>query len=362
MTTKHIALCDDQRERPTYLPLYELALCADGKLPEWIQLVPAGEHIKALDGREFTNPNPQAIVDAFNADPRDVAVDWNHSSEIKAEMGEESPAAGWINAMEVRDGAVWGRVDWTKRGGETVTAKEYRYISPAFLFTKAKKAIIEIVSAGLVNRPALDMPAIARSGTKPNNNQPENTMTPELLALLGLAADATPEQITAAIATLEAQKAELAAAQTALTDEKAKHAETETALANARKANPTLDKFVPRADFDAMVARAKTAETTIAENTKTTHDEAVELEVAAAMKAGKVAPASKDFYVATCATADGLAQFREFVKDAPVIGEPSNLDKTKVPETEKGVMSASDKAVAASMGMSDEEFLKGQAA
>ena len=36
--------------------------------------------------------------------------------------------------MEVREGAVWGRVDWTPRGRRSVGSREYRFFSPEITF------------------------------------------------------------------------------------------------------------------------------------------------------------------------------------------------------------------------------------
>ena len=90
MRIPHLHLCATDRRDV-------LVLCqvvAVSGAPEWIQLVPAGDKIEALDGRTFGNSEPQSIVDAFNDDPRDVAVDWEHASEIKAPNGDQAPAAG----------------------------------------------------------------------------------------------------------------------------------------------------------------------------------------------------------------------------------------------------------------------------
>ena len=340
--------------------LRHLVLCqvdlADGKPPEWVPLVPAGE-IAAFDGREFSNPDPDAVVAAFEADPRDVPVDWEHASELKAPKGEPAPAAGWIVAMENRDGEIWGNVEWTPKGSDSLTTREYRYISPAFLFDKAKKVIKEIVSAALVNRPAMDMPAVAHTTATAAQ---ENSMNPELLKLLGLTEDATAEAVLAAVAVLQAGpqavaeelKAELETTRTKLT-------ETETALANARKANPSLDKFVPRSDYDAAVAAQKTAEATILESATAAQQKAVDQEIEGALKAGKITPASKEFYVSTCAQEGGLAQFQEFLKTAPKFCEPSTLD-VDPPEHKDapGKMTADEKAIAASCGISEEDYLK----
>lgn len=357
-----------------------LALCQvvsvdDGRAPEWIPLIPAGAQITALDGRKFGNPKPELIVKAFNDDPRDVPVDFEHSTEIKAPVGEPAPAAGWIVAMEVRKGAVWGKVEWTESGKAALESREYRYISPAFAFNNAKKMILEVVSAALVNRPAFNMPAVARSQKQKGNARQENSMDKKLLKLLGLKDDATQEEIDTALASYmeksgelaeklkvaqakldEDPAADLAAAKKEVDELKAKVKTTETELANAREANPSLDKFVPRAEFDAAKARAKAAEEKIATADKTAHEKAVEGEIDAALKAGKIVPASKDFYVKTCSTEEGLAQFREFVKTAPKIGEPSDLDDTPVPQGDGVKPTDAETAIARQCGISPEAY------
>jgi phage I-like protein len=346
-----------------------LALCQvvdvkTGLAPEWIQLVPAGDKVEALDGRKFGNASPQHVVDAFWKDPRDVPIDWEHASELRAPKGKDAPAAGWIVAMEVRNGAVWGRVEWTQRGRASLESREYRYISPAFMFDKKTGNILRVVSAALVNRPALDMPAVARATTSNDNEtnqgnaQSEETMEPKLLELLGLAADATPEQAIKAVETLKASPNDNLAKVTAeLETARAKLQTTEQELANARAANPELDKFVPRADYDAAIARAKAAEDKNSATEKAAHDAAIQSEIDAALKAGKITPASKDFYVGTCATKEGLEKFREFVKNAPAIGDASNLDIKPPPDAGTAKATAAELEVAKRCGISEEQFL-----
>jgi len=368
-----LALFDESiKDDFAYLALCKIELAADGKLPEWIPLVPKGDAsglVEALDGRNFYNKKPQDVVDAFNADPRDLPLDWEHSTEIRSPDGLPSPAAAWIDKMEVRNGGeIWGHVrEWTPKGAESVKTKEYRYISPAFLFEKATKLITDIISAGLVNRPALNMPAIARSKSQKRSQaqaRAEDTMDrKELIKKLGLAEDATDEQILAALdelkagpqAKIEELTAELETARTKLKD-------TETELANARDANPALDEFVPRADYDAAIARAKTAEDKIKSNEQDAHQKTVDAEIDAALKAGKIVPATKDFYVATCSTKEGLEQFRSFVKTAPTVADPSKLETDPPPITSDDTkVSREEEEIMKTMGMTREEYLKERA-
>lgn len=352
MQQLRLAFCASSDDRPGYLALCQVAL-VDGKPPEWVQLVPAGKKIKALDGREFSNTEPQAIINAFDASPLDIPIDWNHAEEMQAPQGKEAPAAGWIDKMEIRSGSVWGHVNWTPRGAESLITKESRYLSPALLLDKVTKIVKEIVSAGLVNKPALTMPAIARA-----EPETEKIMDPKLLEILGLAPEATQEQILEAVMKLKSDPAtELQEVKTELEATRTKLNTTEIELTNARNANPELDKFVPRADYDAAVARAKTLEDEKTETAKAAHDNEVTLTIDAALRSGKIAPATKDFYVETCSTVEGLEKFRKFVENAPVIGDVSNLD-TKPSPTAKGTANADELAVASTFGMTREEYIK----
>ncbi len=298
--------------------------------PDWIPLVPAGE-VEALDGRKFKNTDPEAVVKAFNKDPREIPIDWEHATEVKAPLGDKAPAAGWIIAMEVRNGAIWGQVEWTAEGGRSVSSREYRYISPAFYVQEKSDVVAEIISAGLTNRPALDMPQLSHH--EPDHGT-EDTMDPKLLAALGLPEDATIEQAIVAASHLNSHKAHGEIAAVDLVAEQSAHAETKQELATARSQSaPTLDKFVPRSEFDSMRARAEIAETADKERAAAEHKALVEREVDEAQKAGKITPANREYYLASAMQPGGLALFQAFVEKAPKIAEPSDLDKKKLPKT-----------------------------
>jgi phage I-like protein len=196
------------------------------------------------------------------------------------------------------------------------------------------------------------------------NASMEATMDREkLIAKLGLTAEATDEQIMAELDKLKAgPEAELQTVKTELETTRAKLKSTEQELANARSANPSLDKFVPRSDHDAVVAKCKALEKEKGDVEKAAFQKEVDVEIDAAMKAGKVTPATKDFYVAACSTKEGLDKFKEFVKAATSIGNPSRLETDPPPvPTSDARMSAEEEKIAASFGMTREDYLKGRA-
>jgi phage I-like protein len=175
----------------------------------------------------------------------------------------------------------------------------------------------------------------------------EDVMDPKLLALLGLNADANLETVLAAIAKMK-DEATLATK---------KVTETESALATARATPPGLDRFVPRADYELVMARAQASEKQISDQKKEAHLKEVNTEIDTALKAGKIVPASKDFYLATCSVEGGLEKFRDFVKTAPVIGDPSKLEGAPPPSG--GDPTASDEAlaIATRCGVTKDKYL-----
>ena len=163
--------------------------------PEWVQLFPVGQ-MQARDGRRWKLTDPERLIAAFEADKVDIAIDYEHQADKRTGSGPV-PAAGWIRALAVRDGALWGRVEWTERARKMIEAREYRYLSPSFMFDRKQGEIIQLVGAGLVHRPALHLKALAEQ---------ETTMDPsfldDLTQLLGLEADATPDTILASVRAL----------------------------------------------------------------------------------------------------------------------------------------------------------------
>lgn len=260
-----------------------------GTAPDWVQLTPPGPAIVGRDGRGWKMSDPAAVAARF--DPaKEPQIDIEHSSELLAPMGMPAPAVGWIAEIAVRDGALWGRVNWTADGEAAVTSRAYRYLSPVFQFDWETNEILRIVSAGLTNSPNLEMAAL-------NSAQPpqmeRDPMDPEVLAALGLPATATAAQALTAINTLTAAR--------------------DTAMNAARHPDPT--QFVPRADYQLALNRITGFEA--AERTR--REAEIVAAVDAAVASGRVAPASRDYHLASCRAEGGLDLFRAFVDASPVI-------------------------------------------
>ena len=267
------------------------ALCAEGQAPDWVQLLPSGPKVTGRDGRWWSMPDAGAVVTASLADRDSLAIDWNHALDFRAPFGRESPAAGWIQELEVRQGGVWGRVAWTAKGRQSVQSREYRYLSPVFIYERRGSQILRLTSASLVNAPNLELAAL---------NQEEKSMESNRIALaLGLSEASTEEQVLEAV---NRQTAELEA---------------------ARNQTPSLDKFVPRSDYDSAVERAVNAEQQLSDDRAQARNQEIAAEISKALAAGKITPATRDYHTAQCQTDGGLERFRKFLEAAPALGGPS---------------------------------------
>jgi phage I-like protein len=300
----------------TPLPsLQALAINFEGAAaPDWVQLIPAGPRVIGRDGRWWVMADPQAVADRFDASKL-PQIDIEHSSEIKAPMGEPAPAVGWIGGFEVRDGAIWGRVDWTPTGADLVSTRAYRYLSPVFTYNFTTGEIDRIVSAGLTNQPNLEMAAL--------NAAQENSMDRALLEALGLAATATAADALVAVNALRTER--------------------DTARNAVQTPDPT--RFVPVADHQLALNRIATFE----QADTARRDAEIAAAVDAAIADGKVAPASKDFYLAACRAEGGLTRFKDHMGTAPKITAPSGLDG-KTPETKPDALDADALAVCRMFG------------
>jgi len=289
----------------TQLALNTELTLSEGKAPTWLELIPAANaegNITGRDGRTWVwdTTAQRDVLNEYTRRGVDIALDWEHATQHRAANGEEAPAAGWIDTLELRNGALMGRVQWTPRGREQVQNREYRYVSPVFDYIPDSKRIARMVSVGLTNTPNLRLSALNQE----ESPMPRSSELAAGIAVLGLKPDADDAAIATAINTLK------------------------TELVTAKNAEqPMLERYVPRADYDTLKARAENAEQTLRQRDEAAHKAAVDAAIEGAVKAGKIAPVGVEYYRAQCKEAEGLKQFQEFIKSAPEIAGASGLDQ-----------------------------------
>lgn len=315
-----------------------------GAAPARVEVIPAGPTVQGRDGRAWTFDAADAaiVIAAFNARGVDLPIDWEHATEHRAPVGLDAPAAGWITGLTLSEsGALVSDVSWTPRGNEQVVNREYRYLSPVFEYQPDTRRIVRLLSVGLTNRPNLFLQALNREEILMNRSA---LLAAAIVGVLGLSADATDDAVATAINTMKTARDDATARAT-----------------NAEKAAPALDRYVPRADYDALVTRAANAEQALKDKGTAEHKAAVDAAIGDALKAGKITPATEAYHRAACADAEGLTRFREFAGAAPVIAADPALKK-KPDAATTTALNAEELVVCAATGVSPEEFAKAKAA
>ena len=373
-----VALCAAPADTGEVTSCYTLPL-PEGEAPEWVMLMPGGE-LDARDGRRWRLDDAEAVVAATRrvAGATDLVFDYNHQTDRSLKNGQPAPASGWIKALEVRAGAIWGRVDWTDRARAAIAAKEFRYVSPVFTHRAGK--VLCLLRAAILNDPALDLPALAASlnggfmneqlkrvlaklgfkgDSEPTAAEGDAALaridpTPpidvaELAGALGLAATAKAAEVIAAAKARGAELAQalgLAGTATAaevLAAAKAKHGD-----------DPDPTAFVPRSEFDTVAGQLSALQAERAEDKATAAvDEAV--------AAGKVSPATRAW--ATAHAEKDLDSFKAFTEAAPVIVAPAGPSTASpaVSADPDAALTAEEKAVCGQLGITEDAFRKSRA-
>lgn len=330
---------------------------SDGRVKREFLALPFGDPFYGRDGRGPWVLRDQAHAEAVLAATRqvlggtDMMVDYDHQSVLAATagVGGRAEAAGWVSGLRIGDEGIYASVDWTPDAEAALAKRKYRYVSPYFRHLPGTGEVTRLVNIGLTNTPNLDLPALAhvQGGASHGANQDMAMISlASLCAALALADGAGEPQVFAAIQQLKAERdagqAALNATRTALglgTD-----AGTEAVLAAvANKANPDPAQFVPKAGFDALQAELRTLQ-----------EKDVLASVDAAVAAGRVPPAMKDWAIDlgrkdVAALNAYLAAAVPFQGGPTVQGEPVG-DKTKLTEEEA--------AICAQLGLSEADFIK----
>lgn len=180
--------------------------------PEEVHLLPVGPTLTTFDGRgPYRVGDLQSIIAASRSERfgGELPIDENHSIDLKAPAGGSSEARGWITELQARADGIWAKVRWTSEGERMVAGRSYRGLSPVFAHD-AQGNVRAILRAALTNTPNL-------KGLIALNQETQVTFSaPKLAGALGLAAEATEDEILAALpkpdTALQSAMAKIAAA------------------------------------------------------------------------------------------------------------------------------------------------------
>jgi len=305
--------------------------------PEWIELLPGGVFY-GRDGRgPFRLDDPAAVIASTTALQMNAGlpIDYDHATDFGAPEGRPAPAAGWIRELEVRGGAVWGRVEWTARAASSIVAREYRYVSPVFQFDPKDGSVTRLLRAGLTNNPNLHLTAIAASRTAAADNQTKDQRMEfpiqELRELLNLDDGATGADVVAKVRELRA------AGDAASSQSTSTHAH-----------DPA--HYVAIAEFERALTElnALKADRTRERAAHTVED---------AIRAGKIVPAQREWAIAYCAAdARGFQAFA--AKQPSILGENLGLGGEPPADRRGGGLNAAELAICAQLGLKHSEFVR----
>jgi phage I-like protein len=297
----------------------------------------------------------------------DIAIDYEHQILYSEKNGQPAPASGWVDprSLEYREDGLYGTVTWTAKAraaieeGPNGEPPEYRYLSPVFPYD-ANGVPLDLLHLALTNTPAIDEGAAQLAAARmaiahdvTDDAQEIDTVKREqLIATLGLATDATDEQIDTAIAALKAAQADADAYRKALgAKDGTKPEEAVAALkASSAAAAPDMSQYVPKAAHEEALAVLRTG---------VVANQEAELErlIQQGLEEGKIfGPAYADHL-----RSQGLAALKAHLEGAPSIaalkttqtqGKPPEGIETKG----DGKLNETELAVCKAMGLTPEQY------
>lgn len=331
-----------------------------------VQLLPDGL-FKATDGRPFDVPSGQWLMNdaawqsiqaAAKAKVNDFHFDYEHQTLNTEKNGQPAPAAGWFKGSSLSyvpgQGLFANPVEWTPKASAHIAAKEYRYISAVFSYSKITGQVLELLHVALTNQPALDgMRAIAalKSSYPGNPTNGDNTMNEELLRLLaalGISVEGVNLEDAAALKALIDKAITAHKEQT----EKATAAATEVVALKAKPTGIDPSKFVPIAAFNELQVQ-------VAALSKQAGSDAV-AELLDKEKA-KIYGKSDREWLETVGAVQGVAALKAMLSDRVAIAALTTTQTTTTTtdlDKDKGLaaLTAEDKEVADLLGISHKDF------
>jgi phage I-like protein len=236
----------------------------------WIHAMPLGEYDHPVYGKVSITPDRvQTFATNVNGRVREIDpdVDYDHKATTKE-------AAGWVKKAEARSDGLWLFVDWTTQAAQKIKDKAYRYFSPEFAdeweHPKSKTKFKDVLFGGaLTNRPFFKdlLPLNMSELFEEQQNRKESGMDPkELRAKLGLAEDATDEQVQAKLDELTAPKNDDGKTSKPEDDKKNEPGGDPASLAASEAAKALAKQF---SDNPEVAKLFSTMQTALEENSKT---------------------------------------------------------------------------------------------
>jgi len=287
----------------------------------------------------FTPEDAEEVVRRAALRGVELPVDYDHRTQQPVDNGPV-PAAGWFTLEARPDGLYAVNLRWTERAAALIMAGEYRYWSPVFWVEDDHIRQVDMI--GLTNQPATieQRPLVASQGG--------DSMRERLIALLGLAADASDEQIEAALAELQTRAGQLEAAQALL---------AEAGVTAAIGSDEAHGQAMALAANAQLASRVLELEAELAELRRQQAEGEAEAAVDAALAEGRIHAASRQYWIEKYRQNPRAvrAHFANLKAGAVVPTAPS--PKPQIASAQHG-LSEIEQAVIAQTGVSLEQYLE----
>jgi phage I-like protein len=252
--------------------------------------------------------------------------------------------------MEVRNGSIWGRVEWTESGASMMADKAYGFLSPVFLHpAKPPFTVTKLTSVALTNNPNLTQ-------LKSLHSQQETEMLEQFRKLFGLPDTADEATVLAAVTSMHsANQAHVALmariAETAGVAANSAGDAIVTALQSAiNKPAPTGDA----AKITELEGQVTALHNQLSSYVKVTSEDRAKAVIEQAIIAGKIVPALRDHYVARHVR--DAAEVEKEISLLPSL-HAGGLGGRQPPKTVEGAeLSAEDVSIMALMGVDEKAF------
>lgn len=332
--------------------LVAIALCAfEVTASSEIQLLPAGE-FRGMDGRPVEVDGwkldgtiaARVIARSVGRQTRYV-IDYEHQTLKAGDNAQPAPAAGWFSRLEWREGVGLFALDveWTERAKAMIEAKEYRYLSPVFVYNTKTGEVIEVLLAALTNTPNLDgMAEVAQRAAASFNLssqgdlQVERTLLAALIAALGIAENTSEQDAVTAVAAMKAKADKLP--------------EIETQLAAAKQQVADPGKFVSLETHNKVVEQVSALSTKL--DTRDLDDV-----IDVAMSDGRL-PAAEEDWARKFAKDHGIAALTESLSKRQAIPALARqqTEGRRPQQQHQGELSNEQLAVCKQLGLKPEDY------
>lgn len=379
------------------------------QLPEWVMVARTGEWLGHPAQEERITADDlraaHADLDArYTANGTRMVADWEHQSLTAMRRGDAAPApaALWFDGFELRnnDTELWAHVErYTKEAMDALVARRYRYLSPVFTFNRpnpktGEPQSLRLINVGLTNSPFMtELPALVNSlfgaeahggrgaaggpdsQTATQGKESSMGLLAKIVALgiaanaLGLQDGASDEDVLKAVADKLKGVVANAALETRLTGVAnslglPEASAQEVVLAEiGRLKKPGLDPgraAVANALGLAPDSPLETLTGAIGALQRHALDNRAERLVANAVEAGKIPPATKEWWT-TRAQAD-FAGTEAVIGGLPVVLDPASNTDGPAPGAAANSLTAEEKAVAAQLGVAEKDLTEAKKA